>query len=252
MRSPSPGPTVRRSSACVRGVGRRPACSSRASPSGTATGSSMRLPLSDRAGRWAAIARRTSSGSSPECFDPGDTPFPVFELGGPRVGVMICFDWVFPEAARSLALRGADVIAHPSNLVTPGWCQKAMQVRALENMVATATGQPLRRRAPRAPPRLALHGREPDRRAVGHGAGPCASGRRSRRARGRRIQGHPGQAVSVGQRVVAGPAPRSLWRTAEVTSALVRARFGHVVERLDTFLRRRPNKRPTEPPDSHR
>ena len=79
-----------------------------------------------------------------EVFDPGDRPFEVFTFeagdGTPaRVGVMICFDWLFPEAARSLALQGADVIAHPSNLVTPGWCQKAMRVRAMENLVATAT-----------------------------------------------------------------------------------------------------------------
>ncbi|MEM3536957.1 MAG: nitrilase-related carbon-nitrogen hydrolase, partial [Candidatus Korarchaeum sp.] len=47
-------------------------------------------------------------------FDPGDTGFRVFELAGMRVGVMICFDWVFPESARTLALLGAQVIAHPS------------------------------------------------------------------------------------------------------------------------------------------
>ena len=78
-------------------------------------------------------------GFEPECFDAGDRQFQVFAHGGVRVGVMICFDWMFPEAARALALRGADVIAHPSNLVTPGWCQQAMKVRAMENMVATAT-----------------------------------------------------------------------------------------------------------------
>ena len=67
---------------------------------------------------------------------------------------MICFDWMFPEAARTLALRGAEVIAHPSNLVTPGWCQRAMPVRALENMVATATAN--RFGAEHRPPRPAL------------------------------------------------------------------------------------------------
>jgi predicted amidohydrolase len=73
-----------------------------------------------------------------ECFDPGDGPLPVVEAGGLRIGVMICFDWMFPEAARVLALSGADVIAHPSNLVLP-WCQRAMPVRALENGVYTVT-----------------------------------------------------------------------------------------------------------------
>lgn len=71
-------------------------------------------------------------------FDPGDLGFPVFEIGAVRVGMMICFDWLFPEAARSLALAGAQVIAHPANLVLP-LCQNAMVTRALENRVFTAT-----------------------------------------------------------------------------------------------------------------
>ena len=74
-----------------------------------------------------------------DVFDPGDRPFEVIEHDGMRVGTMICFDWMFPESARTLALRGADVIAHPSNLVLPGWCQRAMCIRALENRVFTVT-----------------------------------------------------------------------------------------------------------------
>ena len=76
-------------------------------------------------------------------FTPGDTGFQVWTLT-PRVGksyrlgVMICFDWFFPESARALALAGADVIAHPSNLVLPH-CPNAMPTRALENHVVTAT-----------------------------------------------------------------------------------------------------------------
>ena len=51
---------------------------------------------------------------------------------------MICFDWFFPETARSLALLGADIIAHPANLVLP-YCQKAMITRCLENRVFAVT-----------------------------------------------------------------------------------------------------------------
>ncbi len=58
---------------------------------------------------------------------------------GARVlGVMICFDWVFPEVCRSLALGGARVILHPSNLVLP-YCQQAMTTRAIENRVFAVT-----------------------------------------------------------------------------------------------------------------
>ena len=71
-------------------------------------------------------------------FAPGDTGFRVFSIGTVKVGLMICFDWFFPEAARTLALRGAQVICHPSNLVLPH-CPASMPVRALENRVFTVT-----------------------------------------------------------------------------------------------------------------
>jgi predicted amidohydrolase len=76
-------------------------------------------------------------------FTPGNLGFPVFDVttrdGTPyRLGVMVCFDWYFPEAARSLAMNGADVIAHPSNLVLPH-CPDSMPIRARENHVFTIT-----------------------------------------------------------------------------------------------------------------
>jgi predicted amidohydrolase len=73
-----------------------------------------------------------------EWFDPGDRGFPVVELAGARVGILICFDWRFPEAARTLALAGAQILAHPSNLVLP-YCQAAMVTRAIENRVFAVT-----------------------------------------------------------------------------------------------------------------
>jgi len=71
-------------------------------------------------------------------FDSGDTGFCVFDLGLARIGVMICFDWWFPESARVLALLGADMICHPANLVLPN-CQQAMVTRSLENGLFSAT-----------------------------------------------------------------------------------------------------------------
>lgn len=67
-------------------------------------------------------------------FEPGDAGFPVFRAGGVPLGIMVCFDWIFPESARSLALGGAWVIAHCANLVLP-FCQDALITRALENRV---------------------------------------------------------------------------------------------------------------------
>ena len=71
-------------------------------------------------------------------FAPGNSGFRVWDTKIGRIGIMICFDWFFPESARTLALRGAEVIAHPSNLVLP-YCPQSMPVRCLENRVYAIT-----------------------------------------------------------------------------------------------------------------
>ena len=71
-------------------------------------------------------------------FKAGQDEPPVIEYEGYRFGVMICFDWIFPEVARVLALKGSQVILHPANLVLP-YCQDAMITRSIENRVFTAT-----------------------------------------------------------------------------------------------------------------
>ena len=73
-----------------------------------------------------------------EWFEPGNLPLAVHRVGPASVGMLICFDWRFPETSRALALMGADVIAHPSNLVFPN-AQQAMLTRSLENRVFTLT-----------------------------------------------------------------------------------------------------------------
>ncbi|MEA4812957.1 MAG: nitrilase-related carbon-nitrogen hydrolase [Anaerolineaceae bacterium] len=71
-------------------------------------------------------------------FETGDTGFSVFTCNAAKIGIMICFDWFFPESARTLALNGAEIIVHPSNLVLP-WCQQSMVTRSLENRVYAIT-----------------------------------------------------------------------------------------------------------------
>ena len=68
-------------------------------------------------------------------FRPGDVGFPIFEVRGTKVGLLVCFDHLFPEAARTLALAGAEIICHPSNLVLPELGQLTTRVRAIENRV---------------------------------------------------------------------------------------------------------------------
>jgi 5-aminopentanamidase len=68
---------------------------------------------------------------------PGNRPFTVHDLGGLRVGMLICYDDSFPEAARCLTLLGVDLVLLPTN-----WPSGAAAVakflvpaRALENHV---------------------------------------------------------------------------------------------------------------------
>jgi N-carbamoylputrescine amidase len=47
-------------------------------------------------------------------FSPGDTGFRVWDTKYARIGVAICWDQWFPEAARSMALQGAEVLMYPT------------------------------------------------------------------------------------------------------------------------------------------
>ena len=47
-------------------------------------------------------------------FNPGDTGFRVWDTAVGRIGLGICWDQWFPECARVLALRGAEVILYPT------------------------------------------------------------------------------------------------------------------------------------------
>ncbi len=68
-------------------------------------------------------------------FQPGDQGFPIFAMKGAKLGLLICFDHLFPEAARTLALAGVQIICHPSNLVLPTYGQLTTRVRSIENHV---------------------------------------------------------------------------------------------------------------------
>jgi N-carbamoylputrescine amidase len=51
-------------------------------------------------------------------FTPGDTGFRSFRTKHGRIGVLICWDQWYPEAARLTALQGADLILYPTAI---GW-----------------------------------------------------------------------------------------------------------------------------------
>ncbi|MGH2350385.1 MAG: carbon-nitrogen hydrolase family protein [Chloroflexota bacterium] len=76
---------------------------------------------------------------------PGDEwtvfPIPCRDAGIVHVGVFICFDVNFPEAARLLALRGAEILFHPtvySMYGEAGW-EAVLRARAIDNCVYICT-----------------------------------------------------------------------------------------------------------------
>ena len=51
-------------------------------------------------------------------FSPGDMGFKAFKAGKCRIAPLICYDQWFPEAARSVALMGAEIIFYPTAIAT--------------------------------------------------------------------------------------------------------------------------------------
>lgn len=68
---------------------------------------------------------------------PGDRPFQVYDADGLKIGMNICYDGAFPEAARALALAGADLIVLPTNWPPGAECtaEFVINTRAMENNV---------------------------------------------------------------------------------------------------------------------
>ena len=76
-------------------------------------------------------------------FTPGDTGFKVWDTRYGRIGIGICWDQWFPEAARCMALSGAEILLYPTaigsepillNDSMPHW-RRCMQGHAAANIV---------------------------------------------------------------------------------------------------------------------
>ena len=99
-------------------------------------------------------------------FRPGDTGFRVWDTRHGRIGVGICWDQWFPEAARAMALAGAEVLLYPtaigsephdSTLDTRDPWRRAMQGHAVSNVIPVAAANRI--------------GHEPGPRSTGGGGG---------------------------------------------------------------------------------
>lgn len=90
-------------------------------------------------------------------FTPGLEIPRVFDLNFAKIGIIICFDWFFPEIFRILVLQGAEVVVQPANLVLP-YCQAAMKTRSIENGIFTVTANRIGGEARNGKPLLTFTG----------------------------------------------------------------------------------------------
>ena len=106
------------------------------------------MMMIDADGSFLGIYRKSHIPNDPGywekfCFSPGDTGFKVWKTRYCKVGVGICWDQWFPEAARIMALKGADVLMYPTaigsepgyDLDTAGHWRRVMQGHAGANMI---------------------------------------------------------------------------------------------------------------------
>ncbi|MFM2043905.1 MAG: hypothetical protein RLY86_2481 [Pseudomonadota bacterium] len=77
------------------------------------------LAMIDADGRILGVYRKSHIPDGPGYqekfyFNPGDTGFQVYQTRYARVGAAICWDQWFPEAARAMALQGAEILFYPT------------------------------------------------------------------------------------------------------------------------------------------
>ena len=75
------------------------------------------------------------------CLESGSA-FRVCDFAGIKIGIMICYDREYPESARILMLKGAEVILVPNDCGSMQPRVSALSTRAYENMVAVAMANP--------------------------------------------------------------------------------------------------------------
>ncbi len=112
------------------------------------------LAMIDAGGELLGVYRKTHIPDFPDYeeafyFDPGDTGFMVFDTKFARIGGAVCWDQWFPEAARIMAVKGAELLLYPTAIgrpldpnnqfknSKPHW-QRAMQGHAASNVMLLA------------------------------------------------------------------------------------------------------------------
>ena len=70
------------------------------------------------------------------------TEFKVCDFDGVKIGIMICYDREYPESARVLMLKGAEIILVPNDCGCMHPRLQALSTRAYENMCGVAMANP--------------------------------------------------------------------------------------------------------------
>ena len=76
-----------------------------------------------------------------KCLEPGNA-FKVCDFHGVKLGIMICYDREYPESARVLMMKGAELILVPNDCELMRPRIQALSTRAYENMVGIAMANP--------------------------------------------------------------------------------------------------------------
>lgn len=107
------------------------------------------IAIVDADGQLLGVYRKSHIPDSPGYqekfyFSPGDTGFRTWQTRYARIGVAICWDQWFPEAARAMALQGAEMLLYPTaigsepgypEIDSSGHWQRAMQGHSAANCI---------------------------------------------------------------------------------------------------------------------
>lgn len=110
------------------------------------------LQMIDADGRPLGVYRKSHIPDGPGYrekfyFNPGDTGFRVWDTAYGRLGAAVCWDQWFPEAARAMALQGAELLCYPTaigsepqdpSIDSAAHWRRAMQGHAAANLVPVA------------------------------------------------------------------------------------------------------------------
>jgi N-carbamoylputrescine amidase len=69
-------------------------------------------------------------------FRPGNTGYPVFATPLGRIGILICYDRHFPEAARMVGLGGAEVVFVPTATTLRGFSRSVWEIELRAHAIA--------------------------------------------------------------------------------------------------------------------